>query len=407
MMLKTAIMLALAVGAFATGCYYEEEYYCARKDYVSCGGEPCYGHCALDYKKSCDKKVGYKTVCEEENFCKEIEIPCGHGGLDPHGLYCSADEECVVDTECKLIPAVKKHSFAGWKTTPKANGFFEVCKDVYSCEEADPWDLDDDVIEVVCKKEYTIEEDMDCGLLTHKFAPEKKFFKMNPHFSCDKEIVGTIVCVEADAFIKVEKCADGSICEEGYECATRDICTQVPVAKPVCERVPYYTCLANGLGGGELCGNKYCSKSEKCEVFTNTVCPTIDPVVVHDPILVHDPVVVHDPIIPDVIPDVLPDVVVPVVADDVSTASSSSLSVVDEFGLLTETIADTTGNGRAVSDAVAAKGGSVAESLAKSRKANVVTRTTAIKGRGLLPGQDVEAFSEATHQSSDHGSNHG
>ncbi|GMH34798.1 hypothetical protein BSKO_02659 [Bryopsis sp. KO-2023] len=281
-MMRLAIVLALAVGAFAGGCVIQEEYGCVRKSAVRCGDDWCQGHCAVSFEKTCAKKVWFKTVCEREDYCKKIETPCGHDGTDVDGLTCGSSEECVSDRVCKLIPARRKKSYIGWESKPKAGGLFEVCKDVYSCAAVDPWDLEVEELDIVCTKEYEIVKETDCISLWNDkklwggiAISESKFYKMNAGFSCGEKLVGRLVCVEADAQFKVQKCGD-DICDVGYECATRETCSEIAVKKPICGRRPVFSCL-NSVAPATLCGNQVCSSIARCEIIAKKVCPDTTP----------------------------------------------------------------------------------------------------------------------------------
>ncbi|GMH34660.1 hypothetical protein BSKO_02521 [Bryopsis sp. KO-2023] len=386
-MMRLAIVLALAVGAFA-GCYLQEDYVCVRKNAVKCGGDWCHGQCAVDYKEYCDRKVSYRTVCDEEEYCKEIQIPCGHDGADPNGVYCGLSEECLSDRQCKLIKANKRKSFVGWETTSKPGGFFEVCKDTYSCGAADPWALDDDAIEVVCNKEYEIVEDTDCdGLFALESvwggAPisKTKFFKMNRGFSCGGTLVGRTVCVEADARLRGDVCSNGLSCDPGFECATQETCRRVAVKKPVCDRRPVYSCVGGGSGGG-VCGNRICSGSEKCEVISKTVCPPVIPVPV--PVPTPFPVPVPTPVpTPTPTPNPVPvpgpgpgPVPVPGPAGGVAEVISSSFAGPD--GTDTFGFAGSRGGAIAKVDAFAIKGDeSLSESVGEANIYGAAGFTTA------------------------------
>ncbi|GMH45899.1 hypothetical protein BSKO_13862 [Bryopsis sp. KO-2023] len=282
-MMKFTILLALAVAASAaySGCFVQEDFTCVKQNAVECGGDICFGHCATEFKESCDTKVWYETVCEEEDFCKEIKTACGHDGNDADGLFCGYNEECISDKKCKLIHATKKKSYVGWKSKSVGGGYFEVCKDTFTCAAIDPFDMDPAAIEVVCKEKYKIDEDMDCPTLfeTQKIwgglvMSETKFYKMNAGFSCKDNIVGKTICIEATAKIKEETCGDGQICEAGSECATRETCSEVAAEEPVCAKKVEYTCLTDGTGAS-LCGNNVCYSDEKCEIVSTQVCPTL------------------------------------------------------------------------------------------------------------------------------------
>lgn len=285
-MLKLAVVLAMMVGALATsGCIVQEQFACVGQKFVKCGDDWCKGDCTVVVKKTCDKKVLFKRKCELEDFCKEVKVPCGHDGNDEGGLFCPKGAQCVEAEECKLVRAetLSKGYYGSRKKLD--SGYVEICEKKFTCGEVDPWALDAKAIEVVCKKEYEVVDDMDCPTLLADAAifskgliSKAKFLKMNHgKISCDKKLVGKLVCVEAEATIKGETCSDGSVCEAGYECASREVCSKVAVKKPVCAETPVFTCVT-GSSGASLCGNKICSGGQRCEIIASKVCPVPLPV---------------------------------------------------------------------------------------------------------------------------------
>lgn len=285
-MLKLAVVLAMMVGALATsGCIVEEQFACVGQKFVKCGHDWCKGDCKVALKESCDKKVLFRKKCELEDFCKEVKVPCGHDGNTEGGLFCSKGAKCIEEEECKLVRV--EHVSKGYYGSRKKldNGFVEICEKKFACGEVDPWALDAEAIEVECTKEYEVVDDMDCkallldaSIFSKGLISKAHFLKMNHgKISCGEKLVGKLVCVEAEAKIKGETCSDGSVCDSGYECASKEVCSKVAVKKPVCEETPVFTCVT-GSFGATLCGNKICSKRERCEIIAAKVCPVPLPV---------------------------------------------------------------------------------------------------------------------------------
>lgn len=391
-MMKLAIVLALAVAVSAGGsCFWEKDFACVKKDAVKCGSDWCHGQCALENVKACDSKVWYKTLCEEEEFCKEVTTPCGHEGDYLDGLYCGAKEKCIVDKQCKIVK--KLRGYDGWVSKKMAGGLFQVCKDVFSCAALDPWEADEEDVEIICKKEYKIVEDYDCDHfwgLDYVWGAggisRKRFFMLNSKFDCGKKLVGKTVCVEADIKFKTYPCG-GSYCDEGYECATKEKCIEVPVKKPVCAVKPIFTCV-HDLSKATVCGSQVCHPGHKCEVITTKVCPDVHVPVV--PVVPVTPVVPVKPVVPVVpVTPVVPDVPEP--AAPLAAATSTSLSAPGGTKTVTDALSiggDATATANALNDDAESDSSSTA---LKDGTATATTFTDA--GDGQVAEADADALS--------------
>lgn len=399
MMVRICLLFAIVIAVSAsTGCYYAEDYTCVRKNAVKCGHDWCYGDCAVENVKSCDAKVWYKTVCETEDYCKPIEYPCGHDGDDEVGLYCGYNEECVVDKVCKLVGAGKKSSYgSGWHAKSMPGGFFEVCKDVYSCAAVDPWYLDESETEITCTKHYDIVDDYDCKTLWGHDdifglggISKERFFRLNRGFNCGKKLIGKTICVEADIHYKSYSCG-GSYCDEGYECATREVCEQVALKKPICGSTPVYNCLKNG-SGNSLCGNQICGPHEKCEILSNKICPSGTSIVV--PTRTSGS---FQPVVPVITQNPAPTVVTPeepqiTTNGPISVATSQSVAVGGR-GSRTKADAFTANGGKeATANAAASTDDSSATSDAAATEDTATVSTTSSSGSGEIGLGEADAL---------------